>query len=478
MPGWIPCWTGACLVILKRVSSQGGIIGDTVLRNNRGAMQLYGCVLGCVLAGLLLFAAPASATFHLMKVREVYPAGTASYVELQLLENGEYQVGGHHLVAYDANGTVANDFILPSNASPASRTNSTVLITGPGYASAFPSGPSTDESDPDLNLSASGGAVCWLEGEPPDCVAWGNFTGPLPGHTPPLVVGNPASPGGVTAGKALLRTIAPGCSTSLEGSDDSDNSATDFSEQTPNPRNNASPVTETDCVLPQVQFESKPSNPTKSTSAAFLFVSTPPGATFECKLDGGSFAPCSHLDDEPYEIPGPLADGSHTFQVSGTNTQGTGSPAVYTWIVDTQAPTTTIKSTPANPSTGTDVAFTYSASQLGSTFECSLAKQGQADSFASCPSVGKSYSGLADGMYAFKVRATDKAGNQGAAAAYTWEVNNTPVVAPLPVPPLVPNLSPIVTPRPPAVLRCKKGFVKKTVKGKKRCVKKPKKHGH
>jgi hypothetical protein len=434
----------------------------------------------------MLFAAPASATFHLMKIREVYPAGTSSYVMMQLLATGEYQVGGHHLVTYNVDGTIANDFILPSNVSPTSRNNAPVLITGPGYASAFPSGPSTDEFDPNLNLSPSGGAVCWVEGEPPDCVAWGNFAGPLPPHTPPLVAGSPVSFGGVTAGKALHRTIAPGCSTILEDGDDTDVSIVDFSEQTPNPRNNASPVTETDCELPEVQIHEKPANPTQSTSAGFIFHSTPSGAVFECKLDGGAYVECLSDHEEPFVYPGPLADGSHTFQVRANNSQGTGITALYTWLVDTQAPTTTIKTSPANPSSGAAAAFTYEASQLGSAFACSLAPQGQADNFTSCPATGMTYGGLSDGTYTFKVRATDKAGNQGSPASHTWRVDNfltsTPqplVVPPVVIPPPLGTTSPPATkPRPVTKpRRCKKGFVKKKGKGKgkTRCVKKHKK---
>lgn len=459
--------------MLRTVSTQGGDgSGRTFQWSRVGSMRFGRWLVGFVFAGLMLFAAPASATFHLLKVREVYPAGNASYVVLQLLGAGEYQVGGHHLVSYNANGTVANDFTLPSNVSPTSRNNSAVLITGPGYVAAFPSGPSTDEFDPNLNLSPSGGAVCWVEGEPPDCVAWGNFTGPFPAHDPPLVAGSPESPSGVTAGKALHRTIAPNCATILEAADDTDNSATDFSEQNPNPRNNASAVTETDCELPEVDIDSRPSNPTKSTSASFTYHSTPPGAEFECKLDGGAFANCS---EEGFDVPGPLGDGSHTFQVRAENTQGTGSPAIYTWTVDTQPPTATIKTSPANSSSGASATFTYESSQLGSSFECSLAKVGEPDSFASCPATGNTYTSLANGIYTFKVRATDKAGNQGSPVAYTWEVNNFVVVISPPPPLTTPAVSspPPATPRKPT-LRCKKGFVKKKVRGKMRCVKKKK----
>lgn len=446
------------------------------MRGRSGPVRLCGWMFGCVLIGLLFFAAPASATFHLIKVREIYPAGTASYVELQMLENGEYQVGGHHLVLYNANGTVNHDFTVPHNVSSASRTNATILIAGPGYETAFPSGPALDEEDPSLNLAAAGGALCWIEGEPPDCVAWGDFTGPLPLHMPALVVGNPASPGGVTAGKALLRSIARGCPTSLEAGDDTDDSATDFSEATPNPRNNADPIVETDCVPPMMTIETKPATPTRQTSASFTFESDPVGALRECKLDAGTFEPCSYPDDGALEIPGPLADGSHTFSVRGENSQGKGDPANYTWIVDTQAPTVTITESPANGSSGAEALFTYQASQLGSSFECSLAGPNQSGAFAGCPGTGKTYTELANGSYTFQVRATDKAGNKGDAVSYSWQVGSssggggsqggTP-------PPLSPPIvTPPPTPTPAKPLRCKKGFVKKTVKGKAHCVKK------
>jgi hypothetical protein len=396
--------------------------GPSSRSRSAGTLRRGGWLAGFALAGLLLSAAPASATFHLMRVREVYPAAGASYVELQMLAAGEDLVGGHHLVSYNANGTVADDFTLPSHVNLSSPINATVLITGPGYAAAFPSGPTTDELDANLNLPASGGAVCWTEGSPPDCVAWGNFTGPLPAHVPPLVVGTPASPTGVTSGKALRRTIAPSCPTLLEEADDSDDSATDFSEQTPNPRNNASPIPEATCPIPEVTIDSKPATPTKTTSAEFTYHSTPAGATFECRLDAETFAAC---EASGKSYPGPLAQGSHTFRVRATNTSGTGTPAAYTWTVDTTAPTATVKTHPADPSPGGSAAFTYESNEINSTFECSLAKEAEADSFSSCPPTGKTYTSLANGHYTFKVRATDVAENQGSAASYQWEVDNS-----------------------------------------------------
>jgi hypothetical protein len=412
---------------------------------------------GLLLALLVLVVVPsaARASFHLIKVREVYPAGDASYVELQMFSGGEYLVAGHHLVAYNADGSVANDFSLPSNVSASSPNNAIVLIADTGYGAAFPSGPTPDETNASLNLSAAAGAVCWVDGSPPDCVSWGGFTGPFPSHVPALVAGSPASPSGVTAGKALRRSIAAGCPTLLEASDDTDSSLADFSEQTPNPRSNASAVVETACTPPSATIDTKPSTPTKSTSASFTYHSTPAGAEFECKLDAAAFASCP---GDGIEYTG-LLDGGHTFQVKAKNGQGTGSAVFATWTVDTKAPTATIDSHPSNPSPSTSAAFTYHSSEAKSSFECSLSATGEADSFATCPSGGKSYSALQQGSaYTFKVRATDQAGNQQAGAAeFSWEVEESATTPPPPETtpdPVVPSLPsspalPVVASPPP-----------------------------
>jgi hypothetical protein len=189
---------------------------------------------------------------------------------------------------------------------------------------------------------------------------------------------------------------------------------------TPQPRANASPVTETPCVLPTATIDSKPANPTKSTSASFSFHSTPAGASFECKLDLEAFASCV----SGISYPGPLSDATHTFQVRAKNASGTGAATNYPWLVDTTAPATIIDSHPIDPSPGKSSAFTFHANEGGSSFECSLDKGAALGSFSSCVS-GKTYSGLADGEYTFNVRATDAATNLGAPSSFSWEVDNS-----------------------------------------------------
>ncbi len=394
-----------------------------------GGRRLFAVVAAAVAAALILPIA-AQASFHLMKVREVYPGSSNdSYVVLQMLGAGENFVGGHDVILYNATGTVIDTFVFSGGVPNGSHGNNTILVGDTGVQATFGVAPD-DHADPSFNVPASGGAVCWGDGLPPDCVSWGDFTGSLPSSA-----GSPASPVGVTAGKALHRSIAvSGCPTYLESGDDTNNSASDFSQQTPNPRNNATTPTEALCSTPNTSITPpKPPARTNSTGADFTFTATPPGgATFECRLDAEpDFTPCA--SPKGYSGLAGGAGASHTFQVRAVHpTNGTdGTPATHLWTIDTIGPTASVGGKPADPSPGNSAAFTYSSSETGSSFQCSLAPGGDADDFSPCPSAGKTYpdaehpSPLADGDWTFKVRATDLAGNQGSPAEFSWTVDNS-----------------------------------------------------
>ena len=64
--------------------------------------------------------------------------------------------------------------------------------------------------------------------------------------------------------------------------------------------------------------------------------------------------------------------------------------------------------------------FTFTASQAGSTFTCRL----DAAAFAACVSP-KVYSGVADGLHTFAVKAIDPAGNTSAETSYAWTVDTS-----------------------------------------------------
>ena len=396
-------------------------------RGKRALIVIAGTVIGAA-----VFASPAAATFHLMQVREVYPGGVTndSYLELQMVAPAQTYLTAHQVSIYDNSANLIHRETLDGDVSFGDN-NSTVLIGDTNVESNF-SGEAPDFLVPELNIPPGGGAACFDDAEPVDCVAWGNFTGTVP--LTGALVGSPASPvGGVTAGKALRRKITANCPTFLDGPDDTDSSFNDFEEVTPNPRNNGSPVIETPCpdtfIGPAVN--DKPRNPTNSTSATFSnFTSSLPGSTFECKLDNGSFAACDPTNINPDPPPpatyGPLSEGSHTFQVKAIkNGVEDLSPASYTWTVDLTRPNTTglTPNPSANPTTSSTMAFTFGSTEANSTFTCQL----DSGAAGACVS-GKSYSGLTtSGQHTFTVFATDQAGNADLSpASYTWTVDRTP----------------------------------------------------
>ena len=130
-----------------------------------------------------------------------------------------------------------------------------------------------------------------------------------------------------------------------------------------------------DTTDPDTSITSGPENgsTTGSSSASFSFtgsdnISLPANLSFQCKLDAGSFAPCS--SPAAYSD---LSAGSHTFQVRATDQAGNTDtvPDTRTWTIDTTAPDTTIDTTPSNPTNQTTAAFTFHSSEAGSTFPVS-----------------------------------------------------------------------------------------------------------
>jgi hypothetical protein len=369
-------------------------------------------------AAVALVAVPAAeASFHEMSIREVYPGSTAApdsgYVELQMYASGQNFVGGHGLTVYDAAGKALGTFTFSGDVANGAN-QQTILIGDSGVQGAFAMTP--DLIAASLEIRRAGGAACWAGTI--DCVSWGSF-----GGTTPAPSGSPADAGGIPEGMALRRTVEPQCPTLLEAVDDSNDSADDLVDATPLPRNNAAAITEKPCSGPATTIDAKPKDPTQLTAAAFSYHSTAAATSFECKLDAAAFAGCAAGG---IEYPGPLVEGQHSFQVRAKDaSEHLGPAALYSWRVDTTAPTAQIDTHPTDPSPGTSVTFAYHASETGASFECSLVAAAAADAFSSCPAKGMTYSALADGEYRFAVRATDAATNQGGAASFEWSVDNS-----------------------------------------------------
>ncbi|HEX6227942.1 MAG TPA: hypothetical protein VFZ41_00595, partial [Solirubrobacterales bacterium] len=392
-----------------------------------GNSRALGRVPGALAAAAILlglFATQARADFHIMQIREVYSgtANNSSYLVLQMYSSGQNIVSGHSVTIYNSSASSIGNFAFSGNV-PNGQNQRTILVGDDGVNAAF--GLTPDLVNSSFNIPASGGAACF---ENIDCMAWGNFSGSVLS-----AVGTPVSPGGISSGMAIQRKISGGnCSNLLDGGDDSNNSVEDFIEQAPHPRNNASAIEETGSCTPPASVDTTIGNPkpaarTNSTSATFNFTGSPSdaGMTFECRRDNESeFTACS--SPKNYSELAGGAGTSHTFRVRAIHpTLGTDStPATYTWIIDTVAPTATISTNPADPSPGNNVSFTFQSNEAGSTFQCSLAEGAAPDNFVNCTSP-RNYTNLNDGAHTFKVRATDQATNQGTAASYTWEVDNS-----------------------------------------------------
>ncbi|OGU11010.1 MAG: hypothetical protein A2075_13280, partial [Geobacteraceae bacterium GWC2_58_44] len=170
--------------------------------------------------------------------------------------------------------------------------------------------------------------------------------------------------------------------------------------------------------LPPV-LTAKPAVLSNSKTATFAFSSNHPSAVFTCKLDDGDYAPCG----TPYSYDN-LADGSHSFTVQSKEQTGEpiATPTSFAWTIDTLAPDTGLPGTPANPTSSAAASFSFTSTEVGSTFQCSL----DGGTFASCSSP-KAYTNLTAGSHSFEVLATDAVGNSDlSAAAYNWSVDQTP----------------------------------------------------
>src|SRR6202008_1189963 len=90
-----------------------------------------------------------------------------------------------------------------------------------------------------------------------------------------------------------------------------------------------------DTVAPDTTITTSPATVTSGTGATFGFSATETGVTFQCKLDGDAFGPCT----SPRSYSG-LSAGAHTFQVRATDLAGNGdpTPARFKWRVRTKAP--------------------------------------------------------------------------------------------------------------------------------------------
>ena len=207
-----------------------------------------------------------------------------------------------------------------------------------------------------------------------------------------------------------------------------------------------------DTGLP-VTLVSGPPAVTSSARATFAFTTAAAGA--ECRLDGQPFAPCA----SPVVLAG-LPDGERVFQVRAVDAAGfPGPPASWTWTVDTRPPAIAVGG-PRGVVARRTALITFTVDEAGPV-TCRL--DGGAGAPCSSPLV---LAGLAEGLHALEVQATDAAGNVGS-ASLAWRVDVTApaldVPSPAPVEADGPGGSPVAysvtatdrgAPLPPAAVSC------------------------
>ncbi|HJU78520.1 MAG TPA: Ig-like domain-containing protein, partial [Nitrososphaeraceae archaeon] len=157
---------------------------------------------------------------------------------------------------------------------------------------------------------------------------------------------------------------------------------------------------------------------------------------FECSLDDASFTVCSSPVQFTSEN---ITDGTHTFRVTSLDEEGNmdQSPDLFTWTVDTAAPTSEINSAldgnnriVSNGSTtkSNEIVLEFSANDTGGVgidhFECSL----DGASFNVCASpVQITADDLLDGSHSFMVMAQDNVGNiMTAPILFNWTIDTLP----------------------------------------------------
>jgi len=295
-------------------------------------MRRFGLATAIAVVLGLMLAPAAGATFHLIKVREVYlgsaVAPESKYVELQMYASGQNLVQGHTLRTYNASGgAIATSTFAADVANGASQ--STILIATQQAAEQF--GVTPDATLPEAaKLLASGGAACW---EGLDCVTWGSFDGSLPSPAGSPV---PSPPDGM----ALGRTISRGCAAALDSADDTDSAMADFGPVAPTPRPNSLAPTEPGCGsggasvggpggseghghgTPQTTLRRKPPKRTTDRTPSFRFGADEARVRFQCKLDKAAFKACR----SPFTTKR-LSFGAHLFKVRAVDSGGRADPS-------------------------------------------------------------------------------------------------------------------------------------------------------
>jgi hypothetical protein len=199
-------------------------------------------------------------------------------------------------------------------------------------------------------------------------------------------------------------------------------------------------------LAPAPKISSAPPAATASKGARFTFSHARPHVSFLCKLDAGPFVSCAGRKSYAQ-----LGSGKHTFRVRAAEGTKRSRIASFSWTIDRTPPAAPrIVSGPPSPATGTttttEATFRFTG-ERGATFLCGLNSTAAAG-FSLCKSA-KVYTGVAEGLNTFYVKARDSAGNLSTAASHQWLVDTVASALPTaPRPPGTQESGPPSGPRP------------------------------
>ncbi len=194
------------------------------------------------------------------------------------------------------------------------------------------------------------------------------------------------------------------------------------------------PVFTADTTAPDTTLTSGPSSVIASSSATFTFISSEPGSSFQCSLDGAPPSVCS----SPQVYTG-LSSGAHTFSVQAIDAAGNidPTPASSSWTVTPTAPSVTLTTPTAGSytnSTATALGGTAQTapgdSAVGIKIYAGTSATGApVQSLSTAVQSGGSWTvsatTLPDGTYTAEAQQTDGASQTGYSNQVTFTVDTT-----------------------------------------------------
>ncbi|WP_147447735.1 Ig-like domain-containing protein [Solirubrobacter pauli] len=157
-----------------------------------------------------------------------------------------------------------------------------------------------------------------------------------------------------------------------------------------------------------------------------------PGAAVEIFEGGTTPIGFTEADgDGNWSIPlaADQAAGLHTYTLTANDGSGDSTATTHRVTFDYEAPQTLLGEVPPSATNRSNVTFTFSSTEPG-TFECSLSGPGRDPEAVPCDAGSITYDGLANGSYAFQVRAVDRAGNVDQFESYEFQVDSGLIAQP------------------------------------------------